>query len=462
MTSPRLGLQKADCHLTEHHRVRSLRKKRDRSLLVATCLVVIATIAPAAAETPFSLLYSLISPITNGNSAHWGANVAVDTNFAVVTGRYFENSPGCDRVTVYNPTNGASLYTMANPGQHSSFGSSVAVSGSKVFVADFDSHPGNGEGCVYVYDLSWIKPTAPVLRVSLWARIDSVAASGNYLAIRSYFYTYVYDLSSAAPTSPVLTIASEPSFSDRTGVALAISGTRLVVGSGEYSLNTNAGSAYVYDLTSSTPSIPVFTLQSPAPAARDFFGGSVAISGNRVVVGMDRGGTNVAGTLGGAAYVYDLASATPSSPVATLTSPNSSWGDYFGYSVGISGTRVVVGAFYDDTGASNSGSAYVYDLSSATPAIPVTTLNNPTPAKQDQFGQVVAIAGVRVVIGAPEHDMVTTNAGSAYLYDVAAVQPALPIARLDPGPAPGFAGLGQSVAISGTRVVAAAPGEASA
>ena len=33
----------------------------------------------------------------------------------------------------------------------------------------------------------------------------------------------------------------------------------------------------------------------------------------------------------------------------------------------ISGTRVVVGAHGDDTGASDAGSAYVYDLTSGTP-----------------------------------------------------------------------------------------------
>ena len=424
--------------------------------LLFTSLVLTAT---ATAQTPFSLLYSLNNPDTNGHFGGFGSSVAVDTNFAVVSVAYrggYTPTASQPPVTVYNPTNGAILYTLANPGQPSYFGSSVAVSGTRVFVGDFDSHPLYSQGSVYIYDLAGVKPTVPVSRLWLWPAspgvVMSLAASGDYLVIRSRFSTYVYDLGKNGPASPGVSFPTSP-----LGDGLAMSGSRVVVGVYGYDYppwNTNAATVYVYDVASSTPGVPILALASPTPAEKNFFGRSVAISGDRIVVGMDRGGTNVPGTLGGAAYVYDLASATPSEPVATLSSPNSSWGDYFGYTVGISGTRVVVGAFDDDTGASNSGSAYVYDLGSATPEIPVTALNNPTPATQDQFGQVVAIAGVRVVIGAPGHDLITTNAGSAYLYDVAGAQPAIPVARLDPGPTPAFGeGFGGSVAISGTRVI---------
>ena len=61
---------------------------------------------------------------------------------------------------------------------------------------------------------------------------------------------------------------------------------------------------------------------------------------------------------------------------------------------------MVVGAYQDDTGQNNSGSAYVYDLSSDTPTVPIVTLNNPDPAVGDWFGTSVAISGTRVAIGA--------------------------------------------------------------
>ena len=75
--------------------------------------------------------------------------------------------------------------------------------------------------------------------------------------------------------------------------------------------------------------------------------------------------------------MYHLSSGTPTMPLATLNNPGPAVSDNFGSSVVISGTRVVVGAPGDDTGAIDAGSGYVYDLSSGTLAVPVATLNNP-------------------------------------------------------------------------------------
>ena len=177
---------------------------------------------------------------------------------------------------------------------------------------------------------------------------------------------------------------------------------------------TDAGSAYVYDLNSGTPTVPVATLNNPGPAASDYFGYSVSISGSRVVVGAlqdDTGATDA-----GSAYVYDLSSGTPTVPVATLNNPGPAVNDRFGSAVAISGTRVVVGAHQDDTGTTDAGSAYVYDLSSGTPIVPVATLNNPSPAVGDYFGWAVAIDGMTVAIGAPKDDTVMLNKGYAYVF----------------------------------------------
>src|SRR5205085_2076158 len=152
---------------------------------------------------------------------------------------------------------------------------------------------------------------------------------------------------------------------------------------------SNAGSAYVYNLNSMTPTTPVATLNNPSPAVSDFYGYSVSVSGNYVVVGasFDDAGASDAGS----AYVYDLSSMTPTTPVATLNNPSPPVFDGFGISVSVSGYLVVALPICDDTGASDAGSAYVYDLSSMTPTTPVTTLNNPSPALNDNFGFSVSL-----------------------------------------------------------------------
>ena len=88
---------------------------------------------------------------------------------------------------------------------------------------------------------------------------------------------------------------------------------------------------------------------------------AVAISGNLAIVGAfgedDAGGTN-----SGKAYIFDV---TTGSLLHTLHNPNAdgtSISDWFGHSVAISGNRVVVGAVYeDDAGGTDSGKVYIFD-----------------------------------------------------------------------------------------------------
>jgi hypothetical protein len=118
----------------------------------------------------------------------------------------------------------------------------------------------------------------------------------------------------------------------------------------------------------------------------------------------------------GAAYVYDLTSATPATPVSTLVNPQPTFLDHFGTSVDISGTRVVVGAPQSDTGAVESGQAFLYDLSSSTPGIAIGILNNPTPAKDDNFGWAVAIDGLTVAVSCIAEEGTALDRGAAYVF----------------------------------------------
>jgi hypothetical protein len=264
----------------------------------------------------------------------------------------------------------------------------------------------------------------------------------------------------APPTVPVLTLGNpSPAASDQFGVAVAISGTRVVVGAHQDDTGaSDAGSVYVYDLAGGTPGTPVFTLNNPGAATSDRFGNAVAVAGTWVVVGTaedDTGGTNA-----GTAYVYDLTSGTPTVPAHELSRAVIVAGDRFGTSAAISGSRVVVGAYLEDTGASGAGSAYVYDLSSGMPTLPVAVLNNPDAAANDNFGFAVAISGARVVAGADRDDTAGLDAGRAYVYDMSGGTPSVPVLTLTNAPGPvGGRRFGVDVAISGTRMVVGADGD---
>ncbi len=102
---------------------------------------------------------------------------------------------------------------------------------------------------------------------------------------------------------------------------------------------------------------------------------------------------------------------------------------------------MVVGVPFDNTAAIGAGRAYVYDLASTTPTVPVARLTNPSPAFNDWFGLSVAADGTTVVTGAPNDDTTGTDRGAAYIFGIGPTLEIVPAA-------PGFARLAWTPAMS--------------
>jgi hypothetical protein len=439
-------------------------------------LVLLAAALPAHALPPDMLLHSIPPPSTALQSgAQLGTSVAVEGDYTVV-GALGDDIGGADSgvVKVFHSTTGELLWLITNPSPaaNDQFGYSVAISGTRVVVgATRDDTGATDAGSVYIYDLSTGTPTVPVttlnnplpeatdlfgISVGISGTRVVVGANGDNMGASNAGSAYVYDLSSITPTVPVATLGNpSPAVNDEFGFAVAISGFRVLVASpADDTGATDAGSAYIYDLNSATPAVPVITLNHPTVTAGDRFGRAADISGSRVVVGAYLNDTGAGDS--GSAYVYDVSSGTPTVPLVTLNNPTPATGDWFGRAVAVDGTRVVIAAALDNTGASDAGSAYVYDLSSGTPALPVATLNNPSPAVNDQFGGSLTISGTRVVVGAYLDDTGATDAGSAYVYDVSSGTPTVPVVLLNnPGLLAGD-NFGNSVAVSGNLMVVGA------
>jgi hypothetical protein len=346
----------------------------------------------------------------------------------------------------------------------------VAISGTRVVVGALQDDAGvSNSGSVYVYDVGGATPTVPVVTLNnpLPASNDlfgtSVAVDGNLLLAGVPFddtgatnagSVYVYDLGSVTPAVPLMMLNNPMMLaSDLFGGAVAISGTRVLVGASRDDTGaTNAGAAYVYDLAGSTPSVPLVTLHNPTPGASDFFGMAVAISGSIMVAGAGPDDTGLPDA--GSAYVYDLFDASPALPKFSLNHPGPEVANEFGSSVAVSGTRMVVGSQRKDRGALDAGVAYVYDLSTGAPVL-ITTLNNPNPEIGDMFGAAVAIYGNRVVVGASADNEGAPNAGAVFVYDLVGT-PSSPSMVIHNPDLSSMSGFGSALAISGTRVVVGA------
>ena len=384
--------------------------------------------------TPAAPALTLNKPAPSA-SARYGHVVSVSgSRLAVGACQHDMSAGGTGSVFLYDlqsatPAVPAATVNNPSPAVGGKFGISVAISGSRMVVGAPVCAPGAmADAKAYVYDLSGPIPTlvATLNNPSLTANGSfgsTVAISGIWIMVGAPAdgteattggRVYSYTLLNTVPTLMATLNNPSPAANDRFGSALAMSGTRAVVGAFQDDTGAiDAGSAYVYNLIGANPHLPFATLNNPSPAAFDHFGCSVAISGTRVVVGAtgdDTGAPNA-----GSAYAYELTRNPPTVPVSTLNKPNPSANDQFGQSVAISGLRTVVGASLDDAGGPDAGSAYVFELGSGT-AAPAMTLNAPNPAYFDQFGRSVAVDGSIVAVGLPVDETIASERGSVYTY----------------------------------------------
>jgi hypothetical protein len=214
--------------------------------------------------------------------------------------------------------------------------------------------------------------------------------------------------------------ASDAESLDLFGSSVALDGETAVVGAhSEDSLGTDAGAVYVFAVNSvSGEWEEVAKLTASDGQAGDVFGISVALSGETVVVGASREDT--VGSDAGAAYVFAVNSVSGEwDEVKKLTAPDGRSGDWFGLSVDVSGETVVVGARYEDGIATDAGAAYVFAMNSASGEWEEGAKLTASDAYyRDEFGWCVAVRGETVVVGAPFQDRDETEGGAAYVYEL--------------------------------------------
>lgn len=245
-----------------------------------------------------------------------------------------------------------------------------------------------------------------------------------------------------------------PDAGDGFGQTISLSGGKALIGAlTDDTTASNSGRAYVYDAASGTL---LRTFENPTPASNDQFGGAVSLSGNLALIGAQNDALGATGS--GAAYLYDV---TTGALLRTFANPGPAPNiiDNFGHSVALSGDRALISAIGDDRGASNAGAAYLLDT---TTGAVLQTFLNPTPGSGDNFGFDVALTGNRALISTVNDDTAALNAGAAYLFDT--TTGALLHTFLNPTPELNNVfgnndNFGFSVALSDTRVAIGAPND---
>ncbi len=142
-----------------------------------------------------------------------------------------------------------------------------------------------------------------------------------------------------------------------------------------------------------------------------YFGQSVAASGNRLFVGAPHDTIN-GQAIAGSVYQFEN---TPGGwqEVRKFTAPSPANRDFFGVSLDIDENTLLVGAYQSEAQPfTRNGYACLYHLDGPTISVPVSlTASDGQP--HDIFGWRVAVAGDLAVISAPFQ---TLNQGAAYVY----------------------------------------------
>ncbi len=245
----------------------------------------------------------------------------------------------------------------------------------------------------------------------------SVAVDGNTILVGAHqndsddgaAYVFTKPFTGWADSSETAKlIASDAAADDEFGISVALDGDTAVIGARQDDDNgSQSGSAYVFTKVSGVWSQKAKLIASDG-AANDEFGISVAVDGDTAVIGARQGDTR-----NGAAYVFTKVSGVWSQK-AKLTADDGAANDEFGISVAVEGDTVVIGAYQDDDHGDLSGSAYVFTRDSSGGWRQRDKLTASDGAERDRYGYSVGVSGDTVVVGAYSDDSNEANTGAAY------------------------------------------------
>ena len=380
----------------------------------------------------------------------------------------------------------------SNTGFDDWFGSSVAVSGSTV-VAGAPFEDGNGagvnsgaqadnsagnSGAAYVFEHErGVWKQSAYLKASNAEALDnfgwSVAVSGNTLVVGAYGEdsngvgleqvaggnnsspesgaAYVFERAEGSWKQTAYLKPSNGESGDLFGWSTGVSGNSIVIGTcaeagggtgvdpspASDNSSFRSGAAYVFELVGGSWTQTAY-LKASNTDAEDYFGWSVAVSDDTLVVGAygeDGNGVGVdpftqannSSRESGAAYIFERGSGTWIQ-TAYLKASNTGKDDNFGWSVAISGSTLVVGARLEDDSNNNSGAAYVFERSVGIWR-QAAYLKASNSGPDDWFGVSVGVSDETLVVGAFEDsngvgvngsagtDDSARDSGAAYLFE---------------------------------------------
>ncbi|MBN2778606.1 MAG: T9SS type A sorting domain-containing protein [Bacteroidales bacterium] len=319
-------------------------------------------------------------PYENSAGLSYGQVVSIDGNYAAIGCPGYDSNSGKVELLEYSGSSWevVAVLTSSNVNPDDNFGSSVCINQDIVIIGAYNNDElGTNVGMAYIFE----KPS------SGWTDM----------------------------TETVKLFPSDGDNSDLFGVSVAVNNDIAYVGAsgwdGDFS---SEGAIYVFQKTSTTwedfEEIAMLNLSDPSNI--DQLGKSISVYDDILVAGVSYDDEN--GTNSGAAYIFEkpVSGWANATETAKLTATDCSEFNYFGNSVSVYGNTVVVG-----TSASKGGYIFEKPITGWIDATQDAKLTQSIPEQYDGFGKFVSIDDQTIIIGAPYSDYDgIINSGSAYIY----------------------------------------------
>jgi hypothetical protein len=365
----------------------------------------------------------------------FGWSVALWENTALVGARNDDVGTAWDQGSAYIFARSGTIWseqahlTASNGTPEDLFGSSVALWEDTALVGVPCEHENQGSAYVFLRGGTTWSEQAHLLAsdgaagdrfgwsVALWENAALVGAYGDAVGANGgQGSAYVFLRSETTWSEQAHLTASDGEADDHLGWSVALWGDTALVGAEYDSVDAHfqQGSAYVFARYGTSWSEQARLVASDGQAW-DHFGGAVALWGDTAVVGAYWHDVGLKDEQG-AAYIFGRSGAAWVEQQKLLASDGEQ-GDHLGCSVALWGNTALVGAFYDDVGATDSqGSAHLFD---ALPAIISIAHADPSPTHASSVDFAVVFS--EDVTGVDVSDFAPSTTGSITGTEVIAV-----------------------------------------
>ena len=281
-------------------------------------------------------------------------------------------------------------------------GRSVSLFGTRALVGAPVGFESFGRGSAYIFEFDgehWretAKLTAPDganfdqfgRSVDLSDNLAMIGAPGDDDNGASSGSVYVFDFDGTTWSQSTKLLADDGESSDRFGLTLSLSGTRVLIGAPLDNDNGSfSGSAYLFDFDGTNWNQSAKLLPGDGESSGQF-GIAVSLSDDRALIGSNSN----------SAYIFDFDGSVWNES-AKLVAENPQ-GNTFGSAVSLYSDRILVGSFLDFTSDGAVGAAYVFDFDGLTWSQSAKLLAEDG-IENDTFGWSVSLFADRALIGAP-------------------------------------------------------------